>query len=120
MAVSSCISCVASCKQTDSHISELSKLAYQPNVSCIFVQCLHNDHAGGCRHVHEQLTDSVQQAVELYQGSECLLLVIQALQDEASRVVEAAQQHAVEKSKTGQEQLALLKRTSQIGRRSIW
>lgn len=76
--------------------------------------------AGTCRHVHEQLTRAVQQAMQQYQGNECLLLIIEALQEEATRVLEDAHQHAVEKSKSSQESLELSRLPSQIGRRSIW
>ena len=75
---------------------------------------------GTCRHVHEQLTRAVQQAMQQYQGNECLLLIIEALQQEATRVLEDAHQHAIEKSKSSQESLELSQLPSQIGRRSIW
>jgi len=73
-----------------------------------------------CRHIHEQLTHAVQQAVDQYQGSECLLLILDALQEEASKVLDEAQQHAVERSRGSQEKLEAKVRPSQIGRRSIW
>ncbi len=57
-----------------------------------------------CRHIHEQLTHAVQQAVDQYQGSECLLLILDALQAEATKVVDEAQQHAVERSRGSQEE----------------
>jgi len=76
--------------------------------------------ASACRHIHEQLTHAVQQAVDQYQGSECLLLILDALQAEATKVVDEAQQHAVERSRGSQEKLEAKVRSSQIGRRSIW
>ena len=79
-----------------------------------------NADAFACRHIHEQLTHAVQQAVDQYQGSECLLLILDALQAEATKVVDEAQQHAVERSRGSQEKLEAKVRSSQIGRRSIW
>lgn len=73
-----------------------------------------------CRHIHEQLTHAVQQAVGQYQGSECLLLILDALQEETSKVLDEAQQHAVERSRDSQEKLEAKVRPSQIGRRLIW
>lgn len=73
-----------------------------------------------CRHVHEQLTHAVQQAVQQNQGTECLLLVANALQEEAAKLLQEAQDHADAESISSQEQLNLSTRAIQLGRRSIW
>ena len=73
-----------------------------------------------CRHVHEQLTHAVHQAVDQYQGNECLLLVVEALQEAATSAVEQANQHAVEKSRSSEEKLMRTASPTQIGRRAIW
>ncbi len=90
------------------------------NLGTLNVPCSHNSSFCANRHTHEQLTHAVQQAILQYQGNECLLLIVNALQEEASKVIEDAQHFAVEKSKTSQEQLDLSRQPSQIGRRSIW
>lgn len=72
------------------------------------------------RHVHEQLTHAVHQAVDQYQGHECLLLVVEALQEAAATAVEQANQHAVEKSRSSEEKLMRTAAPTQIGRRAIW
>lgn len=73
-----------------------------------------------CRHVHGQLTHVVQQAVQQNQGTECLLLVVDALQEEAAKLLQEAQDHADAESISSQEQLNLNTRDVQLGRRSIW
>ena len=70
--------------------------------------------------MHEQLTHAVQQAVQQNQGTECLLLVVDALQEEAAKVLQEAQDHADAESISSQEQLHLNTRPIQLGRRSIW
>ena len=70
-------------------------------------------------HVHQQLTHAVHKVVEMHEGSECLLLVVAALQEEALEMVEQARQ-LVDKNETSEEQLELSKTPSQIGRRVIW
>lgn len=71
-----------------------------------------------CRHVHEQLTHAVQEAVHEQMGSECLLLIMDALQEAGVRVVgqvkeEELQAHAAQQPKHSSKR-------SQIGRRAIW
>ena len=78
------------------------------------IQLLH------CRHVHEQLTHAVQQAVQQNQGTECLLLVVDALQEEAAKLLQEAQDHADAESISSQEQINLNTKAIQLGRRSIW
>lgn len=73
-----------------------------------------------CRHAHEQLTHAVQQAVQQNSGTECLLLVVDALQEEALKLQQDAQDHADAESIASQEQLDLNSRPIQLGRRSIW
>lgn len=73
-----------------------------------------------CRHAHERLTHAVQQAVQQNSGTECLLLVVDALQEEAVKLQQDAQDHADAESIASQEQLDLNSRPVQLGRRSIW
>lgn len=79
----------------------------------------HND-ASACRHAHEQLSHAVQQAVDQNAGNECLLLIVDSLQQEAAELVQAAQDHADAESISSQEQLNLNSTPMQLGRRSIW
>ena len=62
----------------------------------------------------------MQQAVQQNQGTECLLLVVDALQEEAAKLLQEAQDHADAESISSQEQLNLNTRAIQLGRRSIW
>ncbi|KAL3130259.1 hypothetical protein ABBQ38_008092 [Trebouxia sp. C0009 RCD-2024] len=77
-------------------------------------------HCAAGRHAHEQLTHAVQQAVQQNSGTECLLLVVDALQEEALKLQQDAQDHADAESIASQEQLDLNSRPIQLGRRSIW
>lgn len=73
----------------------------------------------GRRHVHEQLTHAVQEAVKAQMGSECLLLIINALHEEGTKVLDEAKHATAAQAQTPQQSMRSMK-GSQIGRRAIW
>ena len=73
-----------------------------------------------CRHIHGQLTHAVHQAVVQFQGNECLLLAVEALQEAAAAAVKQAKEAAAEKNQNSKEPPDTHPASFQIGRRAIW
>lgn len=71
------------------------------------------------RHVHEQLTHAVQEAVCEQSGSECLLLIVDALREEGTKVLSQAEEASSAQAHAPQQQMHKAQ-PNQIGRRSIW
>ena len=73
----------------------------------------------GCRHTHVQLTQAVQEAVHEQSGSECLLLIVDALREEGNKVLHQAEQASSAQAHAPQQHVHKVQPKS-IGRRSIW